>query len=604
MTIDPVCGMQVDETTALRAKRDERTFYFCSERCRRRFVADQVLRERSGRRDIRRNILRALRSFLSSELGAKAVSLTSLLVGFVLALNGLSVLNSYVGRDFISAIANKNMEAFLRQCGFYLVVFAVSSAVAVLYRFAEERLALLWRDWLTRRLLGRYLDHRVYHRLAAANEVENPDQRIAEDIRTFTTTTVSFMLMTLNATFTVLAFSGVLWSISPLLFGVAVVYAMAGSYVTFLVGRRLVGLNYAQSDREADFRSELIQVRENAESVALLTWEGRLKERLLSRLAGLVANARRVVAINRNVGFFTNIYNALVPIIPVFLVAHLFIRGKIEFGVVTQSAMAFAQLMGAFSLIVTQFQSISSYAAVIARLRRLTDAMDAAAAAPPSRITVCEADGRLAYENLTLRSAGQETLVSRLNLTLRRGRRTMILAASVHAKAALFKATAGLWHEGEGRIIRPGADHLLFLTEQPFLPKGTLRELLVPPARRDSVGNESILEALRALRVDTIVTKAGGLDMEQDWHEVLSLDEQMLVTVARVLLAAPHFVFLDRLDDFLEPPEVARVLDALATHGITCIAFGRSGDNLALFDEALHIAADGTWECRVPARAC
>jgi len=547
-----------------------------------------------------RHFTRAIRSLWTSAVGRKAKALFALLVVFICVINGLNVVNSYVGRDFISALETKNMPRFMRQSALYVLVFALSTVVAVCYRFAEERLGLLWRAWQTRQLLERYLDHRVYHQLAVAGEVQNPDQRIAEDVRAFTTMTLSFVLMTFNATFTVVAFSSVLWTISPLLFWMAVAYALAGSLATILLGRRLVGLNYAQFDREASFRSELVHLAENSEAVAILHREGHWKDRLLRRLDDLVANARRVVAVNRNLGFLTTGYNYFIPIIPVFVVAHLFIWEKIEFGVVTQSAMAFTQLMGAFSLIVTQFQSISSYAAVIARLGLLSEGMETAGTQQSSPLEIREQAGQVAYENLTLRLPDGKTLISRLNISIPRGENVLILAENGLAKVALFKATAGLFSHGVGRVLRPDADRMLFLSEQPYLPKGTLRDTLARTSQTVIATDAEIECALRAIGMESVIRKAGGIDAEQDWNAILSYTEQALMEVARVLLAVPEFVFLDRLLGPLDPLDVRRVYQAFLEKGITYITMGRASDDFHSFDRVLIISQEGTWQWKIP----
>jgi len=318
-----------------------------------------------------RRFVRAVKDFLTSEVRWRARGLSALLIAFAFTINGLNVLNSYVGRDFVTAISHRDRTGFIRQAVLYVVVFAGSTAVAVLYRFTEERLGLFWRVWLTRRIIRRYLADRTYLHLKEWATVENPDQRIADDVRAFTATTLSFALMFMNGALAVLSFSGVLRTISPFLFGVAIGYAVLGTLATIYLARPLIGLNYRQSDREAILRSDLIHVRDNAESVALLRHEGRLTDRLLRRVDSLTDNFRRIISVNRNVGFFATGYNYLIQIIPMLIVAPLFIRGKVEFGVITQSAVAFAQLLGAFSLIVNQFQSISSFAAVIARLSAL-----------------------------------------------------------------------------------------------------------------------------------------------------------------------------------------------------------------------------------------
>jgi vitamin B12/bleomycin/antimicrobial peptide transport system ATP-binding/permease protein len=265
----------------------------------------------------------------------------------------------------------------VRQALFYLCVFAGSTLVAVIARFVEERLGILWRETLTRRLVTLYLENGAYRRLAESGELANPDQRMAEDVRTFTVSTLSFALMAVNSTLTILAFSGVLWTISPLLFVVAVGYAACGSLATLFLGRPLIRLNYDQLDKEASFRAGLIQVRESADSIAATEREGALTTQLLGRLADLAGNFRLITSVNRNVGFFTTGYNWLIQIIPALIIAPAFIRGDIEFGVITQSAMAFSTLVAAFSLIVTQFQALSAFAAVLARLSGLAESLEA-----------------------------------------------------------------------------------------------------------------------------------------------------------------------------------------------------------------------------------
>jgi vitamin B12/bleomycin/antimicrobial peptide transport system ATP-binding/permease protein len=319
--------------------------------------------------------LRAVRTFAQSEVGWKAKLIFAALVLLLCAANALNVVNSYVGRNFMTAIADRDMSGFVRQAFVYICVFGALTLVAVIARFGEERLGLLWRDTMTRGILRRYLADGTYQRLNASEAIANPDQRISEDVRAFTVTTLSFALMALNSVFTIVAFSGVLWTISPPLFGVAVLYAAGGSLLTFVLGRPLIRLNYDQLDKEASFRSGLIHVRDNAEAIMQAREEDSQRALLLSRLDDLVANFRKITSINRNVGFFTTGYNWMIQIIPALIIAPAFIERKVEFGVITQSAIAFSTLVAAFSLIVTQFQSLSSYAAVVARLSALAEAV-------------------------------------------------------------------------------------------------------------------------------------------------------------------------------------------------------------------------------------
>jgi putative ATP-binding cassette transporter len=355
-------------------------------------------------------LAQAVAVFANSEAGLKAKWLFVALLVLLLAANGLTVVNSFVGRNFMTAIADRHEAEFAHLAILYVGVFAASTIVAVVARFAEERLGLLWRDSLTREMLKLYLANGAYSRLAVSGEVANPDQRIAEDVRALTASTLSFSLMAFNSVGTIVAFAGVMFSISLVLSAVAVLYAALGSLATLLLGRSLIKLNSDQLDKEASFRAALIHVKENAQPILLARQENAQSARLLRRLDQLIANDRAIVAVNRNVGFFTTGYNWMIQIIPVLIMVPAYIAGKIEFGVITQSAGAFATSVAAFSLVVTQFQSLSALAAVMERLNGMAEALDRAQARP-SAIQIVESEGPLTYESLTLSAQTNDGLL-------------------------------------------------------------------------------------------------------------------------------------------------------------------------------------------------
>ncbi|MFO0844784.1 MAG: SbmA/BacA-like family transporter [Gemmataceae bacterium] len=335
--------------------------------------------------DLRRRLLAVALPVFSSPAGPRAFAGLGLLLGLLLTVNTLNVVNSYAGRDLMTAVAEGRLGRFYQLAAGLVCVFAASTLVEVSTRYTEQRLALAWRNWLTRRLIDRYLAGRAYQRLAFDEEVDNPDQRITEDAKAFAETTLSFLILLVNAVLTVVAFAGVLWSITPWLLAAVVGYAATGSLGALLLGRSLVGLNNQQQRREADLRFELARLREHAAEVARSGGEPDRKARLVERLAALVENFRRVIAVNRNLGFFIGVYNYLPQIIPAAIVAPLYIRGEVEFGAVTQAAMAFTQALGAFSLIVSQFQLLSTYGAVAHRLGALWEATEPEEARPPGR---------------------------------------------------------------------------------------------------------------------------------------------------------------------------------------------------------------------------
>jgi putative ATP-binding cassette transporter len=569
---------------------------------------------------------RMFRRFAASEAGRKARWLFVALLALLVTINGLNVLNSYVGRDFMTALERRATSSFIRQALLYVGVFALSTLAIVFLRFTEETLALTWREWLTRWAVRHYLRPPVYHRLSdrliANGEVANPDQRISDDVRSFTTTTLSLVILFLNGTFTIVAFAGVMWSISPMLFLVTVIYATVGSLMTIARGRPLVKLNEAQLDKEANFRAELIHVRESAEPLAIARREDRLRFRLFRRLDDIVANFRRMILVNRNLGLFTTGYNYLIQIIPALVVGPLFIQGRVEFGVVTQSAMAFAQLVGAFSLIITQFQSISSYAAVVTRLGVLDEGIEQARTRPVLPDEVCthhdrkgacpicaarplsasaidlvtsSTDPTVTYDHLTLLSPSDgRVLTKELSGSVSPGGRLLILGPNDEAKSALFRSTAGTWSLGSGRILRPGDERLQFMSERPYLPPGTLREVLT------SVGSpatpEEVRGALRAVDLETVLARVGGLEVERRWDNILSVGEQKLVALARILLANPSVVFLERPETGLDPEQLGRVLDLFAARLVSVITVGAAEDARRFYPAVLELKNDGGWQ--------
>ena len=538
-----------------------------------------------------------IRMLVKSKQGPQATMFAGTLVLLMVAINGLNVLNSYVGRDFMSAIENKNLSAFERQALYYVAVFHASTVVVVFYRFTEERLGILWRVQLTRHLTDAYMNDRTYYRLDSASGVANPDQRIADDVRAFTTTTLSFLLLIINGSLTAVSFSAVLWRISPFLFGIAVIYAVCGSVLTIFLGKPLIRLNYHQLDMEANFRADLIHVRENSESIALAHREGRFKARLNQRLDALASNFRSLIRINRNLGFFTNGYNYFIQIIPALIIAPMFIMGDKEFGVITQSTMAFATLLGAFSLIITQFQSISAFTAVTARLHTLSDAIDQAQRITPCTIQIEQSPDRVAYEKVTLHSADRSrVLLADLNLEISRGSRWLVIAKEDAPKVAFFRATAGVWDCGGGRIIRPGLDDIFFLPERPYLPPGTLREVLLRTGAESIMPDAVIHGVLLKLGLEEILTRAHGLDTDQDWDDLLSIGEQHLLSISRIFLAKPAFVFLDRPGSALPSNQISSIIDLLTEQGIGVVILAKNGESRLRFDSILEIKADGAWE--------
>lgn len=540
--------------------------------------------------------------FFRSEVRWRAWGALGLILFLLLSLNGLNVINSYVGRRFMTALAERQAHQFALYGGYYLAVFAGSTIVAVLYQFTQDRLALLWRQWLSNHLIRGYLSEHAYYEIEVGHHLDNPDQRITEDVRSFTTSMLSFLLILLNSLLTILAFAGILWLITPALLFTAILYAACGSLATVYLGRRLPGLNNQQLKKEADLRHSLIRVREYSEPIALMQGEAGERSYVARGLQIAVDNFAGIIRVNRNVGFFTSGYNYLVPILPLLLVAPRYFRGDVEFGAVTQGAMAFAQVIGALSVVIAQFQNLSMFAAVVTRLGEIQETIQGAIERPRP-IEIIEDDSRFAFERLSLWSpeGGGRPLVSELSLEIEPGQRLLINGPNGAGKTAVFKATAGLWRHGRGRIVRPPRTQMMFLPERPYTIPGTLRDQLLYGLAPADYADRDLAEKMESVGLGYVLER-GGLDSRSDWVNELSEGEQQLLAIARLLLAAPPFALLDYATSALLPDKARQVYEILARSAITYISIGDPQLLDRYHDLRVDFETGGGWRLVSPLR--
>jgi putative ATP-binding cassette transporter len=340
-----------------------------------------------------------------------------------------------------------------------------------------------------------------------------------------------------------------------------------------------------------------VRVREHADTLALARREDKEEAALGGRLGEVVSNYHAIIVVLRNLKFFSGGYNYLTQLIPVVIVAPLYMRGQVEFGVVSQAMMAFALVFNAFSLVVEQFQDISTFAAVIGRLSSLAEAIDERPEPARRPIQVAEEKGRVAYQHLTLRTPKEDQVLIRdLNLEVPQGQRLLITGSNGVGKSALFRATAGVWPWGKGRIERPPWDQVLFLPHRPYLTPGTLRDQLMDEPHADGPSDERIGEVLRSLKLGSLLARVGRLDAEMDWANTLSLGEQQLLALARLFLAEPAFAFLDHATSALRESARDGIYRRLSETAITYISVADDHPSMMKYHDALlDIREDGQW---------
>ncbi len=543
------------------------------------------------------------KAFFASERRRKARGFLIALLLLALSVGAIQVLMSYAGRDFMTAITHKDSAAYWKALGWYLGSFGLAIPIGVYYRWVEERLALLWREWMAQHLVKRYFNNRAYFRLRGSESVDNPDQRISEDVRNFTVSSLSFLLIALNSLVTLVGFIGVLWMISGTLVTMLVVYALAGTMISIIIGRRLVRLHYHQYEKEADFRYSLVRVRDNAESIAFYRGEKREHLDLFNRLSAAVANMRLIIIRNRNLGFFTNSYNYLALVLPILVVAPMYMRGQVEFGVVTQAAGAFGTVLTAISLIITQFGGLSAYLAGVQRLGSLWDQLDEHDA-EEQRIAF-EKTNKPEENSQTVKLEGltictpvvMKTLVEKLSFELQGNQSLIIMGASGTGKSSVLRTIAGLWPGACGLLERPAADQLMFLPQRPYMVEGCLREQLLYPYPDRGADDEEILAVVAAVNLSDVLERVeGDLDRVVDWNNMLSLGEQQRIAFARLFLRKPKFAFLDEATSALDEENQRLLYQQIKESGIGFISVGHRETLIAFHDRLLTLDRSGSWK--------
>lgn len=541
-------------------------------------------------------------AFFRSERRGRAYSLLILLLVLSVAYVGVTVLTSYAGRDLITAIEKKDPHGYWVAMGLYGGTFVFAILINVYSRWAQQLLALLWREWMAQHLIKRYFNNRAYYRLRGSESIDNPDQRISEDVRNFTLDSLSYALIGINSVMTLVGFLGVLWSISGTLVGVALVYAAVGTFMCFVIARRLVGLHYDKYQKEADLRYGLVRVRDNAESIAFYRGEKREHLDLVNRLGSVVVNMRSIIIWNRNLGFFRNSYNSIALIVPILIVAPMYMSGQIPFGVVTQTLGAFAQVLAAVSIVADNFEGLSAYLAGIQRLGILWDDLDDFDAeeersARESEHQVDETSTRVKLDKLTvLTPDGAKVLAKDLCFELRPKQSLIIMGASGSGKSSIMRTIAGLWPCGPGALERPALQHLMFLPQRPYMVPGALRDQLRYPDHGRGADDEEIRKVMEEVNLSDVLARVDGdLDRIIDWTNVLSLGEQQRVAFARLFLRRPKFVFLDEATSALDEDNQRSIYELILQSGIGFISVGHRETLVQFHERLLLLKSAGEW---------
>jgi putative ATP-binding cassette transporter len=543
------------------------------------------------------------RAFLGASGQGQARWLLGVLLALCLAVGGLQVLVSYAARDFTTALVNRNVVAFYHNLWRYLGAFVLAVPVMVFYRYTGDRLSLSWRQWMTEHLVQRYFSNHVYYRLRSSEIIDNPDQRITEDVKLFTTDVLGYLLVVVNSVVTLAGFVGVLWGISGQLMVGLLLYTGVGTLISVVIGRRLVGLYFQRYQTEADFRYGLVRVRDHAESIAFFRGERREHQDLLQRFGAVVHNTLETIGWSRNLRVFTHSYNYIALVVPALVVGPMYMRGEIEFGVVTQAEIAFAQVLAAVSVIISYFENLSASAASVKRISDLCDAFDDAEAeevqmAEAAQIAVSKSRKRLKTKRLTVQTPdSRRTLARNVSFDLKLGERLLIMGESGSGKSSLLRTIAGLWQTGSGVIVRPPLGRMMFLPQRPYMIQGSLRAQLLYPLSENDTQDDEIREVLQVTNLAELLKRVDNdLSEVVDWADVLSLGEQQRVSFARLFLQKPLIAFLDEATSALDESNERLLYARLRSLGLTYVSISHRSTLQEFHDLLLTLHPNGRVE--------
>jgi vitamin B12/bleomycin/antimicrobial peptide transport system ATP-binding/permease protein len=524
-----------------------------------------------------RRLWRLVRPYWTSERRQKAYWFISVMIVLSLGTTGMQAIFSYVSRDLMNALQVKDAKHFyhlLMLFGVWIILFV---PIAAFYPYITGLLSIDWRDWLTGRFVQRMLRNNALYHIMRDHTVDNPDQRISEDVNSFTNGALNYSMTVLQAIVTAITFFGILWTISRWLAVCLIGYAVLGTWLTAVIGRRLVVINFNQQRFEADYRFALVHARDNAEAIALYRGARDEAHQLRRRFANVIRNFQLLILWQRHLTLFTAAYDNAAGLVPYFVLASAYFSGRFELGEFTQAAYAFSVLQGSLSLVVDQFQALTDYASVVNRLAAFEERCDDAGSEhieSNRHIEVIETGGRISLENVTLITPDwKRELQQHLSIEIVNGESLLLTGPSGAGKTSLMRAVAGLWSFGSGRILRPPPEQIMFMPQKPYLILGSLRQQIQYP-QAGQVGDDRLIEALRIVGLSQLSEQFGGLDAELHWADLLSGGEQQRLAFARLVVNRPRFAFLDEATSALDLAAEESLYSWLAQSGIAFISIG------------------------------
>jgi len=523
----------------------------------------------------------------------------------ILVINGINVGISYIARNVDNTLVAYQADEFWQVVAIYAFCLVLALPIRALQSYLIPKLGLLWREWLSGRLLNRYLDNRAYYVLnpndESAEEIDNPDQRISQDTASFTSTSLSVTVEIVSALLTFVSFILVLWTISTKLALWLLIYSVAGTAVIVFASRKLVALNYDQLRLEADFRYGLVHIRDNAESIAFYRGEqqeGREAER---RLGGAIRNYNKLIVWEALISVIQRSYDYFSRFLPWLVIAPIYFAKEVDFGVFGQASIAFSQVLFSVSYIVNNIDRLAAFSASISRLEGFQGTVEAigqqdAAALQAAAVAEGPSNALLVSHVDLVPPQGGRRLIHDLSLEVAPHQRVLVVGPSGCGKTSFLRLVSGLWPAAAGSVQRPPQSELLFIPQKPYMILGSLREQLCYPLDPQRFSDQHLRSVLEEVRLSELVQRYPDFDIKQDWPRLLSLGEQQRLAFARLLLNSPRFVVLDEATSALDVGTEKHLYQLLVQREMAFVSVGHRPTLTAFHDTVLELDGQGGWK--------
>ncbi|HEY1852685.1 MAG TPA: ABC transporter ATP-binding protein/permease [Candidatus Binataceae bacterium] len=539
-----------------------------------------------------KRLWRLIRPYWSSERRLRAFALIIAMTVLSLGTVGMQAIFSYVSRDLMNALQAKDAARFHHLLMLFVLWIILFVPIAAIYPYLTGLLGIDWREWTTESFVRKMLRHNSLYHIMRDHTVDNPDQRISEDVNSFTSGALNYSMTVLQAIVTAMTFFGILWAISRSLALSLIGYAVLGTWLAIVIGRRLVVINFNQQRFEADYRFALVHARDNAEAIALYDGARDEAHQLHRRFARVVSNFKLLILWQRHLTLYTAAFDNAAGLVPYFVLAAAYFSGHFQLGEFTQAAYAFSVLQGSLSLVVDQFQALTEYASVVNRLAVFDEACENAASDQSHgdrQIELVEEGAEVSLEDVTLMTPDwSRTLQQHVSFTVGQSDRLLLSGPTGAGKTSLMRAVAGLWSFGTGRILRPSREEIMFMPQKPYLILGTLRQQMQYP-HAGEVSQDTLMEVLREVDLGHLPEQFGGLDAEVHWADVLSGGEQQRLAFARLLLNRPRFAILDEATSALDVHSEERLYARLAREAIAYISIGHRESLRKFHNEVIEL---------------